>query len=407
MRVNSKTRLTRGLAVCAFVFCAAAGLLWLPVAAREVGQQQDKQQDRRSDDQEPVRIGATMVKVPAVVTDQSGGFVTSLTRDDFSVFEDGKRQEVSLFAAVKQPFSAVLVLDTSNSAQDRLNVIKSTALSFAREVRQDDRMMVVSFDNEVRELTDFTSDYAEIESAIKDVESGYGKLLYEAVARGLDRLKDVEGRRAVILLSDGVDMRSIEVTSEANMRMAEEIGAVIYVVRFDTRWWIESEARRQKSEHAQSDSPFNIDGRIPLPPEFGGPDPTPEGMPKPRRPRIEIGTGSGPPVIHSDGTRRGAYTPEAPRDEITVTLDKMYGEADKYMNALASRTGGRLFNAETFAGTQSAFAAIADELRNQYLIGYYPPTDRRDGKYRKIKIEVARKGVQVRARPGYRAPKEQ
>jgi VWFA-related protein len=404
MRTDSKIRLTGGLTACALILCAAAVWFSLPAAARDAALWQD--QNRRTDDQEPVRLGATMVQVPAVVTDAAGGFVTSLTKNDFSVFEDGKRQDISLFAAVKQPFSAVFVLDTSNSAQDRLNVIQSTALSFAREVRQDDRVMVISFDNEVRQMTDFTSDYAELESAIKGTESGYGKLLYEAVARALEKLKGVEGRRAVILFSDGVDMRSIEVTSEATIRMAEEAGAVIYVVRFDTRWWIEAEARRQKSENAQSDSPFSIDGRIPLPPEFGGPDPTPEGMPKPRRPRIEIGTGSGPPVIHSDGSKRGPFTPEAPRDEITLTLDKMYGEADKYMNALASRTGGRLFNAETFAVTRSAFAAIADELRNQYLIGYYPQTDRRDGKYRKIKIEVARKHIKVRARPGYRAPKE-
>jgi VWFA-related protein len=85
----------------------------------------------------------------------------------------------------------------------------------------------------------------------------------------------------------------------------------------------------------------------------------------------------------------------------------MYGEAEKFSQTITSRTAGRLFQAETFDGTRAAFAAIADELRNLYLIGYYPAADRRDGKYRKIKVEVARKDAKVRARPGYRSAKEE
>ena len=86
------------------------------------------------------------------------------------------------------------------------------------------------------------------------------------------------------------------------------------------------------------------------------------------------------------------------------TLDKLYGEADSYLQTLASRTGGRMLAAETLEGSRSAFSSIAEELRNQYLLGYYATHDKRDGKYRKIKLEVARKGVQVRARLGYRSP---
>jgi VWFA-related protein len=352
--------------------------------------------------QDSIRLNATLVEVPATVTDRAGKFIADLSRDDFAVFEDGKRQDISLFTAVKQPFHAVLVLDTSNSAEDRLRAIQNLALEFAREARPDDRLMVISFDNEVRQLTDFTSSYDEIEKAVRGTESGFGKLFYEAVTRALEQLKDVEGRRAVILFSDGIDMRSIDASSESATRMAEEMGAVIYAVRFETRWWVETEARRQQQQRQESKAPFSVDGRIPLPPDFGGPDPTPTGFPPVRAPKIEIGGAPpSPPVTISDGhSRRTIPTP--PPDEITRTLDKMYGEAEGFLQTISKRTGGLVFRAETFDDTRSAFKAIADELRNQYLIGYYPANERRDGKYRKIKVEVARKGAQVRARAGYR-----
>jgi len=229
-------------------------------------------------------------------------------------------------------------------------------------------------------------------------------LLFEAVARALDQLKDVEGRRAVILFSDGVDMKSIEASAESTIKTAEQIGAIIYVVHFDTRWWIEANARKDLLEHPKSKTPFDIDGRIPLPPDFGGPDPTPTGIPKPSSPRIEIGRSPSPPVIYNpDGSssrNQRMPTAEAP-DEITTNLDKLYGEADAYLKAITTRTAGRIYLADSFEDTRSAFAAIADELRNQYLIGYYS-TIKRDGKYHKIKLELGRKGVEVRSRPGFR-----
>ncbi len=395
-RMTSRCSLVRA----AFLLLAVTSqpLATVALASSPQGQQ-------KPSEEQPVRLNATLVQVPAVVTDRSGKFVTDLSRGDFTVSEDGKRQEISFFAAVKQPFSAVLVLDTSNSAQDRLKAIQRAAVDFTSQLRPGDRMMVISFDNEVRSLTGFTQDRTELEHAIKSTESGFGKLLYEAVARALDQLKDVEGRRAVILFSDGVDMRSIEATVESNTRTAEAIGAVIYVVRFDTRWWIEADARRQEIEHPKRKTPFDVDGRIPLPPDFGGPDPTPTGIPKPNAPRIEVGQRPRPPVVYNPdrtGTRTQQTPGTEPPDQITSTLDKLYGEADSYLQTITARTGGRLYLADSFDDTRAAFTAIADELRNQYLIGYYPTNGRRDGKYHKIKLESARKGVEVRARPGYR-----
>lgn len=358
---------------------------------------------------EPLKLNATLVQVPAVATDRTGKFITDLSKSDFTLLDDGKRRDISLFDIVKQPFTAALVLDTSNSAEDRLKAIQSAAIEFTAQLRSGDRMLAISFDNEVKELTEFTNDRDELVRAIKATESGFGKLLYEAVTRSLELLRNVEGRRAVVLFSDGVDMRSIEATAESTARLAEEIGAVIYVVRFDTRWWIEAAARKQEAEHPKRNTPFDVDGRIPLPPDFGGPDPTPTGIPKPGSPRIEIGQRPSPPVVYDPGMPgsqpQRLPTIEAP-DPITSALNKLYGEADAYLQMITRQTGGRLYLADNYQDTHAAFSAIADELRNQYLIGFYAPSDRQDGKFHKLKLESARKGLVIRARTGYRVKGE-
>jgi VWFA-related protein len=368
------------------IISLALVVVQIAVAASGAEHQQEAKSDR-------LRLSATLVQVPVVVTFRDGRFVTDVRESELAVFEDGKRKQIAMFAAMKQPFNAVLVLDTSNCAQARLKAIQETAIRFVREIRPEDRAMIIAFDNEVHQLTEFTSDQSELERAIKSVESGFGKLLYEAVASALEQLKAVEGRRAIILLSDGIDMRSIDASAESTIRMAEEVGAVIYPIQFDTRWWRQAQARKLQAERKRSKVPFDLDARIPLPPELGGDPPIPAEIPKPRSPRVES-----PPVMAPRGTGVGVAESA---DEVTATLDKLYGEAEAYMRALASSTGGSSFNAENLAQTRSAFAAIADELRNQYLIGYYTDTPR-DGKYHRIKVEIARLGVQVRARPGYR-----
>lgn len=375
------------------LLCVALAF-FLQVTGKCLGQSQSKPAEQT------LRLSATLIQVPTIVTDRSGRIVEGLSRDDFTVLEDGKRQQLSIFAAVDQPFHAVLVLDASNSTEDRLRAIRNSAAAFVREASRSGLLMIISFDNEVHQLTDFASDRSELEQAVEGVVSGYGKLLYEAMDRALDQLKDVEGRRAVVLFSDGLDLGSIEASSESTIRRAEEIGAVIYVVRFETRWWIEASARRQKSEHNQPDLPFSIDGRIPLPPDFGGPDPT-SGPGQPRRPRIEINPRPTPPVITRDGRRE---VPASPPDEITEAMDKLYGKAEKYMQGLASLTGGLVFAADSFGQMESAFRSVADELRKQYLLGYYTAGEPKEGRYCKLKVEVRSKDVKVRARPGYRWP---
>ncbi|HKV41245.1 MAG TPA: VWA domain-containing protein [Blastocatellia bacterium] len=386
-----------GLISCAGVPVGAMSLPRTPAhrnrpfsVNREQDQKKESQQ-KESDSQESdggqIRLNATLVQVPAIITDPQGKFVTNLVRDDFKVFEDGKPQQIGTFATVEQPFNVVLVLDTSNSAEDRLKAIHSTAIRFLRQIGPEDHAMVINFDDDVHVLTEFTSDHKELEDAISETQSGYGKLLYEAVNKALDELRDVEGRRAVVLFTDGIDLGSVEASAKSTQELAEEIGAVIYSVQFNTRWWVESEARKQQAEHPVSNSPFPTDGRMPLPP--GGP-----GSTGPNGPKIEVEGQGGISIKVTDAN--------APED-IGKTLDKLYGTADLYLNTLATVSGGKLFDARTFEDSDSAFAAIARELRSQYVLGYYPAANHRDGKLHKIKLEVNKKGLKVRARQGYRA----
>lgn len=340
---------------------------------------------QRTGDQESLRLGTTLILVPTVVTDSRRKPVTNLSKGDFTISEDGRRQDLAVFASVAQPFTAAVVVDTSNSASDRLAAIKDAAIGFISQFRPGDRAMVIAFDHEVRALTDFTSDKAELESAIRGVESGFGKLFYEAVSLGLDRLRNEEGRRAIVLFSDCLDMRSVDANADSTIRLAEETGAVAYLVQFETRWWIEAEARRQQDKQPKSKIPFSVDVRIPLPPDLGGPDPAPREFPRAKSPRIKIGPDERPGP-----------------DPISANLDKIYGEADRFAEKLASRTGGRAFKAERMGEVEVAFASIAEELRSQYLLGYYADPDRERGKFHKIKVAVGGVGLIVRARDGYR-----
>src|SRR5204863_5647717 len=139
------------------IACGSFFMLVVADQAFPIGSFPEYQQgSQKPSEEQPVRLNATLVQVPAVVTDRSGKFVSDLSRSDFTVYEEGKRQDISFFAAVKQPFSAVLVLDTSNSAQDRLRAIQQAAVDFTSRLRPGDRMMVISFANEVRSLTEFT-----------------------------------------------------------------------------------------------------------------------------------------------------------------------------------------------------------------------------------------------------------
>ena len=182
-----------------------------------------------------IRVNTTLVTLPVSVMDRDGRYVPNLRKEDFRLWEDGVEQNVAFFASVDKPFSVVLMLDTSGSTRSRLDDIQDAAITFVNQLRPDDQVMVVSFDDQVRVLTEFTSDRYRLRDAIRRTRPGDGTKLYDAVDLVMNqRLNSVAGRKAIVLFTDGVDTTSRHASYASNIRDAEELDALIYPVQYDT-----------------------------------------------------------------------------------------------------------------------------------------------------------------------------
>ena len=388
---------------------------------------------------ETLKIDTNLVTVPVIASSVDGNYLPDLQQSEFSVSEDGVKQEVSFFATVNAPFHVVLLLDTSASTREKLGLIRRSAVTFVEQLQAGDRVKVISFDDQVRDLNEFTNDRAVLRNAINRTEAGQGTKLYDAFELAMSSMRSIQGRKAIVLFSDGVDWRSDEASFDSTLKWLDEEGVIVYPIRYETRAETERIAREQSQELTPQLPTIGVI-RAPSPgttaPTFPSDEPDavptsgqrsrtgPFGLPLPgeilRRERERRDTRDGrgqypdetgvPRRIPTDPSddrrspdpsRRGNSRPE---DSISMMLDQLYRTADGYLNDLANKSGGRLLRADTLQSLPAAFAQIAAELRTQYAIGYYPTNKARDGQYRKIKVTSTRKGAVVRARPGYRAP---
>ncbi|HKO62752.1 MAG TPA: VWA domain-containing protein [Pyrinomonadaceae bacterium] len=392
------------------------------------------------DSQEVLKTDTNLVTVPVIALTSDGVYVPDLTKTDFGVEEDGVKQEISFFATVTQPFHVVLMLDTSASTREKLSLIRRAAIAFVDQLQPDDRVKVISFDDEVRDLNEFTGDRAVLRSAINRTAPGQGTKVYDAFELALNSIRKIQGRKAIVLFSDGVDWHSDDASFEGTLRSLEEEGVVVYPIRYETRADTERIARQQQEDIMPTLPTRDVINR-PAPgttaptfpsddtstvPTTGRTNPTgPFGLPsaaeilRRRReaererderrddgsyPRTDGPVSAERKYPGDAGTPRTSTRNPSPNDSITSMLDLAYQKADSYLIALADKSGGRLLRADTLASLPDAFAQIAAELRTQYAIGYYPTNKDRNGTYRKIKVSNSRKGVKLRARPGYRAP---
>ena len=162
------------------------------------------------------RLGVELVSLNVTVTDGSARYVTDLETDDFSVFEDGVKQEVTFFNKTNLPIALALLLDTSASMETKLQTAQEAAIGFGRRLRPQDLAEVVDFDSRVTVLQTFTSNFADIEQAIRKTSAGGSTSLYNAVYIALKDLKKIVAknveeirRQAIVLLSDGEDTSSL------------------------------------------------------------------------------------------------------------------------------------------------------------------------------------------------------
>jgi Ca-activated chloride channel family protein len=209
--------------------------------------------------------------------------------------------------------------------------------------------MVVSFNGEVYLNSEFTNDRYQLGSAVNQICIGGGTRLYDAVDLVLmERLRQIDGRKAIVLFTDGVDNESRVSDAHRTLELAEESGTLIYTIRYDTT--------RDVAEQPMSPN---------------------------RRGQVRV-----------------FYAPN-----ILVAGVEAYRFASQYLSDLPERTGARAFQAESTSSLNDAFSTIAGELRQQYELSYYPTNPAHDGRYRRILVRVDRPDVVVRARPGYRAAK--
>lgn len=370
-------------------------------------QSQESEEKQEVDEGEAVKVETNLVTVPVIASDQGGRYVPDLKAEEFNVSEDNAEQKVAFFATVTEPFNVVLMIDTSASTTvEKLRQVQEAAVAFTEQLREGDRVKVISFDDEIRDLSDFTSDRGALASAIRSTRPGKGTRLYDAFDQAYRALRRLKGRKAVIMLTDGVDYRSDRRTYDDNRRAVEESDIIVYPVRFDTRAETEQLARSQARGGTGPVDLGGVLGRIPgMPPGSVIINPRGGG----RRPEDERRDPNGVPDATTRRPGDGPGTTGVPRDRgeasdqsISQMLDALYRTADDYLNELARTTGGRLVPADNPLLLRRSFQQIADELRTQYSLGYYPTNAARDGKYRKIRVRTTRKGVALRTRPGYR-----
>ena len=396
-------------------------------------------------DVDTIKIDTDLVTVPVIATDRNGSYVGDMRQEEFLLSEDGVPQQIAFFGKISMPFHVVLMLDTSSSTQDKLPLIQKAASEFVDQLQPADRVKVISFDDSVRDLNEFTNNRETVRKAIYSTRSGQGTKVYDAIELALNTIRRIQGRKAIVIFTDGMDWHSDSATFNSTVRWLDEEGVVVYPIRYDTRATTERLAREQANEPVLPT--IGVIRQAPTgstPPTFPSDDPTPgassrpntgpfglptaaeilrrrreeerrrQPNPDPNEPlpgppdrvpdrRVPGVPGSGPEPIPGSTTSTRTTSTRGPDDSIGRMLDLAYSTADKYLETLAEKSGGRLLRADNLSSLPDAFAKIAAELRTQYMLGYYPLNKERDERYRKIKVASARKDVVIRARPGYLA----
>jgi VWFA-related protein len=309
-----------------------------------------------------VRIDTNLVTVPVSVLDRDGRYISDIRREQFNVFENGAEQKIAYFEATEKPFTVALLLDTSGSTFFHLWEIKEAAINFAKQLRPQDRVFIVTFDRLVMLLTEATNDLNVVTEVVqRNAITGFSTRLYDAIDLVIKaRLNKIDGRKAIVLFTDGVDTASYQATYQSSLREVEELDALIYPIQYDTTDFVDAQTRTNTTIETTTIRSKNFPTRSSSRVTYGNPK------------------ASGP------GTSIGDY--------------KL---ADQYLHQLATKTGGRLYEANDRTQLSDAFSKIAAELSHQYSLGYYPQTTPQSGERREIRVRVDQPNVAVRARDGY------
>ncbi len=309
------------------------------------------------------KSGVELINVTVTVTDASGRFVPNLRQDDFVVYEDEERQNVTHFSADRVPVSLGILLDTSQSMQgEKFDAARSALDQFLSDLTsQDDEFFLMQFSSTPNLLQGWTNDRRLVSRALAGAYPRGGTAMYDAIADALPMMKRARNRKqAIVILSDGNDMTS-DTPLSAVHQIIRQSEALVYAVGIDC------------SGVATPRRPFMELQRQPRPQPFP--------MPPGRRPWPPA-----PPV----------YPPSRSFNRCSDPVDV------RALRDLTDDSGGRTELVRDPRDLNPATTSIADELSRQYYLGY-PALGKKDGRWHAIRVELrdGSRGYRIRARRGY------
>ena len=359
----------------------------------------------RAQDPQPVeilRIDSNLVSVPVIVSDRENRYLPGLKVNDFRLYDNSSEQQIVFFDAAEEPLNVALLLDTSRSTEGVLKEIKDAAKNFLKELRPQDRAMVVSFDFAIHHLSALTNDRKVLEKAIKQAEVGefFGTTLNDAVSEIIDKdFKPITGRKAIILLTDGEDAGS-RITGSELLASTAESDTMIYSVYYESElggWF-----RRGQRGGGRGGGYPGRRGPRPLSnfaPQSGR---VPQKRPDPDQ-RDQTSAPETDTVPRSDPSpQRGQGWPGNRRDQRRERREERRDFAVDFLTKLSEETSGRFYRSDV-ADLKKSFDLIAQELRYQYRLAFYPKIA--DGSLHYLKVGVDRDDVAIRARRQYRTTK--
>lgn len=299
--------------------------------------------------EDAIAIETTEVLLPVTVRDETGQLVSDLAADQFRIFEDGVEQPISSFALKRMPVHVVMLIDTSSSVIHELEDFKASAWRFMSQLDPADRISLIRFDDRVELVQDWTSNRATLKRALNRLTTGMFTHFNDAMfLAAREQLKKINGRKAIIVLTDGIDSGRGSIRFEQAFRAVVEEESPVYVL---SKTRIQSNLEQEQLRfYSQSKSALN---------------------------QLKI-------------------------DGIRLTLTELEA-SERNLTRLAEETGGRLFLPDRFDQLDAVYQQVADELRSQYVI-FYTPTDAvRDGRYRAIRVKVRTPRLHVTTRFGYYA----
>ena len=311
------------------------------------------------------KSGVDLVNVTATVTDEDGRFVSGLRREDFTVYEDGKLQDVSHFSNDRVPVSLGIVLDTSGSmSPEKMGAARSAIDRLIFDLLdKDDELFLVQFATRATLRQDWTTDRGLISGAVRDASATGGTAIYDAVSTAIPTAQaGTHQKKALLIISDGNDTNS-SIPVGALRQQIRESEVLVYALGID------GSGRRADVVRPPV--------QLPMPMPF----PFPGG----RRPRPGL-----PPVPSGGSGGSGGGWPGAPGDRVNADA----------LRQITDDTGGRTEIVRGSEGLGPATARIADELSKQYYLGYSSNTER-DGQWHSIRVSVKERRLTVRARRGY------